>query len=105
MGRKYTRQIFLDTCQRLLAVDDLPWLVTARDRLVGKTLHPTGLTHVARPTLKHWLECPWCSGLWLSGAGYALWRWLPGVAEPAIIILAASTVAGVIVRNLDPTED
>lgn len=90
---------------RLLAVDDAPWLVAARRRILGETPHPSGATHVRRPALKKWLECPWCSGLWLSGAGYALWRWTGEVGHAALVIAAASSIVGVIVRNLDPTED
>lgn len=90
---------------RLVAIDDLPWLVRARRAFLGLSDHPTGVLHVRRPVLKKWLECPWCSGAWLTVIGYVAWRWAPSVAEPALVLLAASSVAGIIVRNLDPTED
>jgi hypothetical protein len=90
---------------RILAVDEMPWLVRARRWFLGLADHPSGVLHVRRPTLKKWLECPWCAGAWLTVVGYVAWRCAPTVAEPAIVMLAASTIVGLVVRNLDPTED
>jgi hypothetical protein len=90
---------------RLLAVDELPWLVKLRRLVLGLADHPSGVLHVRRPTLKKWLECPWCSGAWIAALLYALWRWLPDVGLPIVVLLGASSVAGIIVRNLDPMED
>jgi hypothetical protein len=90
---------------RILAVDEMPWLVRARRWFLGLADHPSGVIHVRRPVLKKWLECPWCAGAWLTVVGYVAWRCAPTVAEPAIVMLAASTIVGLVVRNLDPTED
>lgn len=90
---------------RLLAVDEMPWLVKGRRWFLGLADHPSGAIHVRRPTLKKWLECPWCCGAWLTMLGYAGLRWLPVVAVPIVLLLAASSICGTWVRNLDPTED
>lgn len=90
---------------RILAVDEMPWLIRGRRWFLGLADHPSGVVHVRRPVLKKWLECPWCCGAWLTVIGYAAWRWAPSVGVPAIYLLAASSIAGLIVRNLDPTED
>lgn len=94
---------------RILAVDEMPWLVRARCWLVGGPTRPIPgnphVTHYRRPVLAKWLECPWCCGAWLTVLAYAGWRWLDGVTVPVIYMLAVSSVVGLIVRNLDPTED
>lgn len=93
---------------RILAVDDLPWLVKARCWLVGQSapIMPGGPYHVARPLLKEWLECPWCCGAWLSALAVLAYPDRPSsTAGLAFYWLAISSICGLIVRNLDPTED
>lgn len=99
---------------RLAAIDDLPLLVRARAWLVGETdvaVFPgapgstTTVKHYARPTLRHWLSCPWCSGAPVALGAVALWREAPSVAVWALGALAVSEIVGLIVRNFDPTED
>lgn len=42
------------------------------------------------------LSCHWCTGIWASGGLYLLYIFLPAVAEPLIIILAAAGIASII---------
>ena len=99
---------------RLLALDTLPVLVWLRDRAVGyqapvdratsgRTLTEgritdwdDGAASTARPLLAEWLQCPWCSGLWLAAGWYAAWAEEPRDTIYAACALAMSTVVGVI---------
>ena len=90
---------------RLLAVDELPWLERGRCWLVGMDEPYPSAKYVKRPLLKKWIDCPWCSGLYLTAGGYALWRWGGDAGRIALDVAAASSIVGLIVRNLDPTED
>jgi hypothetical protein len=91
---------------RLLAVDELPWAQRFRRWLEGSTAHgSSGVEYVQRPLVRKWIECPWCSGAWLSVVAYVAWRWGGDVAHAVLIIAATSSLVGVLVRNFDPTED
>lgn len=94
---------------RIAAVDDMPILVRARAWLVGETVirlegFPPARNY-RRPLLQHWLSCPWCCGAALAVAMLLLARLEPRVAVWIVGALAISEIAGLIVRNLDPTED
>lgn len=94
---------------RILAVDEMPWLVRFRVWLVGES-HPIPTSphvrHVKRPVLDKWLECPWCCGAWLSVIAVAADPDRPNSLAGLVFYWAAvSSVVGLIVRNLDPTED
>lgn len=91
---------------RILAVDEMPWLVKGRRWFLGLADHPSGVIHVRRPVLKKWLECPWCCGAWLAAIAVAVDPARPSSAAGCVFYwLAASSICGLIVRNLDPTED
>lgn len=93
---------------RFAAIDDMPWLVSARAWLVGESiLTPTEpvVKHYRRPTLHHLIECPWCLGSYLAVGAFALARLSPGVAVWVLGPLAIGELVGLIVRNLDPTEE
>lgn len=91
---------------RLLAVDELPWLVKLRRAILGLSDHPGGAIHVSRPVLKKWLECPWCSGAWLAAIAVLADPSRPSWGVALVFYwLATSSICGLIVRNLDPTED
>ncbi len=80
---------------RLLSVDTLPFLVAFRTWLVGSHLHTSGIVTFDRPLLREWLECPWCSGLWVSAAWYAAWLEWPSATLYAAVPLAVSAVVGI----------
>lgn len=95
---------------RILAADEMPWLVRARRWLLGGPTHPIPgnprITHYRRPILAKWLECPWCCGAWLSALAVAVDPSRPSSAAGLVFYwLATSSICGLIVRNLDPTED
>ena len=88
---------------RILAADTLPILVKWREWLLRPLVwDEAGETPVIydRPLLAEWLECPWCSGLWVSVAAYLLWLWTPDVLYIATP-LAISAAVGVIRTKLD----
>lgn len=93
---------------RFLGEDDFPPIAKLRAKLVGETArydttkdrdHPI-LTY-KRPTLNHFLGCPYCLGAWLSLATYLAWRWFPTETLYALAPFALSAAVGLIVRNLD----
>lgn len=91
---------------RFASQDDMPWLVTLRARLLGgPTQVIDGVEHYRRPTLAHLVNCPWCLGSYLSIGAFALARLSPGVAVWVLGPLAIGELVGLIVRNLDPTEE
>lgn len=99
---------------RFCAVDDMPWLVSLRKRIVGETevvvfaipgKPKQTVTNYRRPTLNHLIQCPWCLGTYLSAGAFALARFSPGVAFWVLGLLAVGEIVGLLVRNLDPTED
>jgi hypothetical protein len=93
---------------RIAAIDDMPWLVRARRWFVGETSMRIGnedVHHYRRATLNHWLTCPWCCGAALALGMLILAREWPRGAFWIVGALAISEIVGLIVRNLDPTED
>lgn len=80
---------------RLAAIDDMPWLVTARSRIVGAH-HLDGSETWAfdRPTLAHAIHCPWCSGLWVAFSATGCWWLSPHWTVVAAVPFAVSTAAG-----------
>jgi hypothetical protein len=90
---------------RLLAVDELPLMERFRCWITGTTKQPAGTLYVERPLVKKWLECPWCCGAWVSVAAYAAWRWGGELGEAVLVIAAAGSLVGMLVRNFDPQED
>jgi len=49
------------------------------------------------------LRCSWCSGVWTSAAGFALWTWAPWswLWHPAVMIAAVSGIQGFIGSRKD----
>lgn len=110
---------------RLVGWDDFPPVAKARAWVVGERVVRvgTGNQHMnltstevdedvgyKRPTLEHFLHCPFCFGFWLCVATTAAWAWAgaPGhvhyhswVAYPALPF-ALNGLVGIIARNLDP---
>lgn len=90
---------------RFAAVDDMPLIVKIRAWVEGGTEVSGEVRHYRRPTVHHLLECPWCLGAYLSVGAFVLAHYSPGVAFWILGPLAVSELVGLIVRNLDPTED
>lgn len=91
---------------RLISVDDAPFLVAIRERVLGgPTVISPGVTHYRHGLLAHLVNCPWCLGSYLSVGAFALARYSPGVAFWILGPLAVGELVGLIVRNLDPTEE
>lgn len=86
---------------RLAAIDDMPWLVTARNRLVGAQL-TAGVWTFRRPALAHMIGCPWCLGWWFTLAATAAWWGAPHATLVAAIPFAAATVVGGLGHHLNP---
>lgn len=85
---------------RIIAADTLPILVKWRDWFLGGYDEFEGEKYYSRPVLAEWLECPYCSGAWLSVAVYLLWIWTPDVLYVATP-LAISAVVGIVRTRLD----
>lgn len=86
---------------RIIAADTLPILVKWRDRLLDLEFeNREGEKIYDRPLLAEWLECPYCSGAWVSAGVYLLWLWTPDVLYVATP-LAISAAVGIIRTRLD----
>lgn len=77
---------------RLVALDDFPPVVWARNRAVGVTWTEEGLPVFARPMLAKFIPCPWCSGFWIGAAWYVAWIVWPTCALYAAVPFAMNTV-------------
>lgn len=99
---------------RGFALDDAPWLETARDWIVGAhTIVVFDIpgkpqqtaTHYRRPALRKMIECPWCLGSYVSAGLVVLWWEWPHAALWPTTALAVADVVGLVHRNFDPSED
>ncbi len=90
---------------RFASQDDMPLIVKIRAAVLGSTEVTPDVTHYRRPTLAHLVNCPWCLGSYLSIGAFALARFSPSVAVWVLGPLAIGELVGLIVRNLDPTEE
>lgn len=92
---------------RLVGWDDLPPIQRARNRLTGALELPNlsdpelSTWTFRRPTLAHFLACPFCVGFWLSLAAYGAWLSAPRLTLYAMTPLAISGAVGLIAKNLD----
>lgn len=74
---------------RLLAQDDLPPLLSLRNRVVGAVWSPAANAWLFdRPVLAHFLQCSYCAGFWIT-----LGWWLTWSAEPHWTLVAAAPFA------------
>ena len=70
---------------------------------MGLTSEETDETVVyARPTLEHFLRCPYCQGFWVSLIVYLCWVFVPTETLYGIAPFALSGAVGIIARMLDP---
>lgn len=68
---------------RILGLDDMPGLVSARNRLVGAE-ELAGIWTFKRPWLADLIQCPWCLGWWISLFVAGWW-----FAEPHVVLVVA----------------
>ena len=96
---------------RILGWDDMPWLVQARNYLMGRNegnrgeklwpvTDPRGsYTH---PAFAKFITCPFCQGFWVSCIVYVVWIYAPTAVLYVTVPLALSATVGLVSRNLDP---
>lgn len=93
---------------RLIGWDDLPPIARLRARVTGERQHMNStvnrelITTYRRPTLEHFLSCPFCQGFWVSLAAYLVWRFEPTGTLYFLAPFALSAAVGLISKNLDP---
>lgn len=102
---------------RLAGWDDFPPVAKVRAWVVGEEIVNRGSTNARlgvtdepvlygttfrRPTLEHFLHCPFCLGFWLSVAAYLGWRFEPHWSLTLLAPFALSAAVGLVARNLDP---
>lgn len=102
---------------RLLGWDDFPPVAKVRAWVVGEHVVTTGSTNARmgltnepveveysyrRPTLSHFLHCPFCLGAWLCLGTYIAWRLEPSWTLTVAFVFAMSGAVGLVARNLDP---
>jgi hypothetical protein len=89
---------------RLLALDTLPPLMRARAWAVGYrgVIYTNGEERplVARETLAEWMQCAWCSGLWIAAGWYGAWLLWPHGTMYAAVPTAVAAAAGIIASAL-----
>lgn len=79
---------------RFCAEDDMPVLVRCRNAVVGAELS-AGVWTFRRPTLAHWLQCPWCAGAHFSAVALACFWLSPHWTLVACLPFAVSAAVGV----------
>lgn len=62
----------------------------------------TETTTDRRPAVRHFLECAWCQGFWLSLGAYGAWLAEPRWALYGAAPFAISAFVGLVAKNLDP---
>lgn len=86
---------------RLLGRDDLPPLPEWRNKAVGAE-EVGGIWTFRRPTLAHWLQCPYCLGFHVSWVLYGLYWWQPRWSLVAVAPFAINAVVVAWSRVFDP---
>jgi hypothetical protein len=87
---------------RLLGEDTITewprrWLVgLPRDWKDGDPIPDTYREHVAL-----WLQCPWCAGFWHVLGWWVAWLIWPHATLWAAAPMVASTIVGLVAKNLD----
>lgn len=94
---------------RFVGWDEFPPVRRLRARLTGERAYrnPTEnrdaeILRYDRPTLEHFITCPFCLGFWLSVAAFLAWRFEPTWTVYALAPWALSGAVGLISKNLDP---
>lgn len=102
---------------RIVGWDDLPPLVRLRAWVTGETWQSRATSNSAmgltaerpevvavyrRPTVAHWIGCPFCQGFWVAVAVYLAWVFEPRWTLYVLAPFALSAAVGLIAKNLDP---
>lgn len=59
-------------------------------------------TRYRRPTLEHFIGCPWCQGFWVCVIVWAAWQLEPRWTVIVLVPFAMSALVGLISKNADP---
>lgn len=88
---------------RLLSYDDFPPVERLRAKILGEypPIEEDEEPIYFRPTLAHFVGCPFCLGAWLSLAVYLAWLAWPHATMYAAYPFALSAAVGMIVRKWD----
>lgn len=101
---------------RLVGWDDLQPVARIRAWAVGETItynvaanRDNAIYRYKRPTLNHFLNCPFCQGFWWSLVTYATWVAIggPGAIDErswmfyVVAPFALSGAVGLLAKNLD----
>lgn len=102
---------------RLIGWDDLPPVVRLRAWALGEYTVRTGSSNsmmgltgeepdevvgYRRPTLAHFVHCPFCLGFWNSCIVYVWWLLAPVSCMYGIAAFALGAAVGLMAKNLDP---
>lgn len=94
---------------RLAGWDDFPPVAKLRAKIVGERQHHDStidrdhpIIVYKRPTLNHFLGCPYCVGFWIGVVVYAAWLAQPRWTLYALAVFALNGAVGIIARMLDP---
>lgn len=92
---------------RLIGWDDFPPIARLRAKITGEQRYTNStasretLVRYQRPTLDHFLHCPFCQGFWVCVGVYIAWRFEPYWTVVALAPFALNSVVGLVARNLD----
>lgn len=87
---------------RLVGWDTFPLAERARAWATGEYRMPSGSISYRRPTLDHFVHCPYCVGFWISVLVYLSWLTAPTVTMYGMMPFAISGAVGLVAKNLDP---
>jgi uncharacterized protein DUF1360 len=87
---------------RLAGWDTFPLAERVRAAAVGEYRTVSGTVSYRRPTLDHFVHCPFCIGFWISLGVYAAWLTAPTVTMYGAMPFAISGAVGLVAKNLDP---
>lgn len=71
------------------------WVLVALDDVLNG---PRDLLLARFPGWQEPLECPWCTGFWITGVWWAAWWWWPAVTVQVAWLPAASAALGTFAR-------
>lgn len=90
---------------RLIGWDELAPVAKLRSRATGARYDDSSGVDEEwkfdRPTLAHFLACPFCLGFWVSLAVYVAWLSAPTPTLYAMTPFAISGAVGLLAKNLD----
>jgi hypothetical protein len=86
---------------RLFGWDDFPIAVKLRARLTGERHLSDDYVAYDRPSVDHFLHCPFCLGAHISAATYGAWLLWPHASMYALLPFAISGAVGLVAKNLD----